>query len=71
MWLEFILSLLSIGMIASAAYFIGYDRGKKESEKEVEDVRKKHEEELTKWINERCDLISEIIELKEEHYLTD
>ena len=34
MWLEFILSLLSIGMIALAAYFIGYDKGKKDAEVE-------------------------------------
>lgn len=71
MWVEFLLSTMAIGMIACSAYFIGYDKCKKDSQKEVEEVRKKHEEERTKWINERCDLISEIIELKEEHYLTD
>lgn len=72
MWVEFLLSTMAVGMIACAAYFIGYDKGRKDAARKA---KYEYDKDFNKWIDERCDLISEIIELKNEskheHYLTD
>ena len=72
MWLEYIIRFATLCVIGITAYFLGYDNGSKDAQRKA---KEKYDKDFNKWIDERCDLISEIIELKNdskhEHYLTD
>lgn len=72
MWVEFILRCATFLVVGIIAYFIGHEIGRKDAEMKA---KEKYEKDLDRWIDERCNLISEIIKLKDdskhEHYLTD
>ena len=72
MWLEYIIRFATLFVIGITAYFLGYDKGCKDAARKA---KEKYDKDFNKWIDERSDLISEIIELKNdskhEHYLTD
>lgn len=72
MLLEYIIPFSTFCAVGIIGYFLGYYNGRKDAEMKA---KEKYDKDLNKWIDERCDLISEIIELKNdskhEHYLTD